>query len=249
MKRRFPSHVAGGASRTPDVGSHRLWRLLFVVTIAWTLLAATATVATAAPERPPRNPFLADSSYALGHGESAQQDALDVPGPSDPGRVLDAGEIQYAPVGPAHFGAYTSSPYPDGRRVIWSNGLDRIVKVDYDSFEILATYWVPGARRWTEEEAETSIARFDESNEGFFSIWRAFQDASKLRDLSSVYTVLDLDNTYYIADKTGAITAYGDADPADPTSAIVVKATFPLPKEVTGLTVGMNTTFLPGNET
>jgi hypothetical protein len=158
-------------------------------------------------ELPPRNSFLADSVYPLGHGDSAQQDALRVPGPKDPGPAFDSSEIEYAPTGPAQFGASTSGPYPDGRRVYWSNGLDRIVKVDFDTFEILATHWVEGATRWTETDADTSIAAFDASNDGFFALWHAFQDASKLRDLSSVYTVLDSDNTYFIADKSGKITA------------------------------------------
>ncbi len=196
-----------------------------------------------AAELPPRNPFLADSSYPLGHGDSAQQDALPIPGPENPGTNLEPSEIQYAPVGPAHFGAYTSGPYPDGRRVMWSNGLDRIVKVDFDTFEILATYWIPGARKWTEAEADASIARLDKSNEGIAAIWHAFRDASKLRDLSSVYTVLDASNTYFIANKDGSIAAYADADPNDPASAIVQTATFKLPPEVTGLTMGMNMTF------
>ncbi len=214
----------------------------YLIVLAAIALSVAAAGSNAA-ERPPRNPFLADSSYPLGHGNSAQQDALGVPGPSVSSSSLAAGEIQYAPVGPAHFGAYVSSPYSDGRRVIWSNGLDRIVKVDFETFQVLATYWVPGARRWTEAEADTSIARFDASNSGLFAIWRAFRDASKLRDLSSVYTVLDVDNTYYIADKTGSITAYADADPTDPASPIVEKAVFRMPSEVTGLTVGMNMTF------
>jgi hypothetical protein len=212
-----------------------------VVLFAAALVATNALAEVA--ERPPRNPFLADSAYPLGHGDSGQQDALDVVGPSNPGPSFAASEIQYAPTGPAQFGAYTSGPYPDGRRVIWSNGLDRIVKVDFDSFEILATRWVQGAKRWTESEADVSIARFDESNEGITSIYAAFRAASKLRDLSSVYTVLDRDNTYYIADKNGLITAFGDADPNDPASEIVEKATFQLPAPVTGLTVGMNMTF------
>ncbi len=202
-----------------------------------------ATRLAAAAEYPPRNPFLADSVYPLGHGDSAQQDALPVRGPSDPGASLRDSEIQYTHVGPAHFGAYTSSPYPDGRRVIWSNGLDRIVKLDFETFEVLATHWIPGARRWTEADGDSSIEQFDRSNEGVFAIWNAFDEASKLRDLSSVYTVLDAENTYFIADKEGSITAYGEADPADPGSAIVAKASFQLPPEVTGLTVGMNMTF------
>ncbi|MFP8869985.1 MAG: hypothetical protein VCB43_00300 [Myxococcota bacterium] len=202
----------------------------------------TATAATAA-NLPPKNPFLADSVYPLGHGDSGQQDALPVKGPDDPGRALNANEIQYNHTGPAQFGAYTSGPYANGRRVIWSNGLDRIVKVDFDTFETLATHWIDGARRWTEEDSEPAIASFNKSNSGLFAIYESFQQASKLRDLSSVYTVLDVDNTYYVADKSGLITAYGDADPNDPASAIVKKATFQLPVEATGLTVGMNMTF------
>lgn len=217
----------------------RLARRIFFVTLAVTALAHSPSVA----EQPPRNSHLANSSYPIGHGDPAQQDALPVPGPDEPGPVLEEGEIQYAPVGPAHFGAYTSSPYPDGRRVIWSNGLDRIVKVSFETFEVLATYWLPGTRRWTEAEADASIARLDASNEGLTAIWHAFRDASKLRDLSGVYTVLDVDNTYFIADRRGSITAYADADPGVPRSPIVRKAVFRFPAEVTGLTVGMNMTF------
>jgi hypothetical protein len=221
--------------------SRAFW-LLLVAPLSALPLVSGASMASAV-EMPPRNSFLADSVYPLGHGDPGQQDALPVDGPDDPGPALDASEIQYAPTGPAQFGAYTSSPYPDGRRVIWSNGLDRIVKVDFETFEILATYWIEGARRWTEAEADTSIARFDESNEGVLAIWHAFQDALKLRDISSVYTVLDAENTYYIADKSGTITAYADADPTDPASPIIVKASLRLPEPVTGLTVGMNMTF------
>jgi hypothetical protein len=215
--------------------------------ISWSVLAAVwlsiAAGAVPAAELPPRNTFLAESVYPLGHGDSAQQDALPVPGPRDPGPQIDASALQYAHVGPAHFGAYTSSPYPDGRRVMWSNGLDRIVKIDFDTFEVLATHPMPDARFWTEADADESIEGFDASNEGLFAIWRAMQAASKLRDLSSVYTVLDVDNTYYIADKTGRISAYGDADPSDPASAIVQRGTFRMPDGVTGLAVGMNMTF------
>jgi hypothetical protein len=205
--------------------------------------AITLALAAHATELPPRNPYFANSSYPIGHGDAGQQDALTVPGPSGPGRPLADAEVQYTHVGPAHFGAYTSGPYPDGRRVIWSNGLDRIVKSDYETLDVLATRWVPEAKRWTEAEADASIAGFDESNAGLFAIYRAYQDASKLRDLSGVYTVLDKDNIYYIADKSGRITAYADADPTDPASPIIERASFQLPAQVSGLTVGMNMTF------
>ena len=212
-------------------------RPLLTAILCWAVAAAHGA------EHAPRNPYLADSVYPLGHGDAAQQDALPVPGPRDPGAQLTAEQVRYAASGPGQFGANTSGPYPDGRRVYWANGLDRIVKIDFDSFEVLATYWFDGARRWTEEDADSAIRYFDEDNLGALPIWRAFREASKLRDLSGVYTVLDKDNTYYIADKNGLITAYGDADPDDPASAIVVKRSFQLPESVSGFTVGMNMTY------
>ncbi|MFP6663607.1 MAG: hypothetical protein VCC00_05350 [Deltaproteobacteria bacterium] len=222
---------------------HRMHRAILHSGLWLALALALPGGLADAAEQPPRNPFLADSVYPLGHGDSAQQDALPVPGPKDPGASLQTSQIQYAHVGPAHFGAATSSPYADGRRVFWSNGLDRIVKVDFETFEVLATYWLVEEPRWTEAEADASIASFEASNEGVFAIWQAFQDASKLRDLSGVYTVLSADNTYYIANKDGSISAYADADPTDPASPIVKKAVFQLPEGVSGLTVGMNMTF------
>ncbi len=199
--------------------------------------------AASAAERARRNPFLADSVNPMSHGDPAQQDAVWVPGPTDPGPRLEPHEIQYAPIGPGHFGAYTSSRYPDGRRVIWSNGIDRIVKVDFESFEVLATYWLPGVRRWTEEEADEAIASFDASNEGLSAIWRSLQGSNKFQNVASVYTVLDRDGTYFVANRDGRLTAYGEADPSDPSSEIVERATFQLPESATGLTVGMNITW------
>src|SRR5262249_50690848 len=196
-----------------------------------------------AVEPPPRNPWLADSSYPLGHGTSAQQDSVPRAGPRGPGRALGPGEIAYAFVGPAHFGAATSGPYPDGRRVHWSNGLDRIAKIDHDTFAVLATYLLPGVPHYTEAEADASIAAFDASTHGVSAIWHAFGDARKLRDLSGVRTLLERDGIYYVGDKDGTITAFGDADPQDPASAIEKKREIRLPPEVTGLLVGMNMTF------
>ena len=213
----------------------------------WVALASIVGVfvsgLASAAELPRRNPYLADSVNPMAHYDPSQQDAVAVAGPSDPGPRFDPDEVRYLPAGPGQFGAFTSSPYPDGRRVLWSNGLDRVVKVDFDDYEVLATHWLPGARRWTEEEADGAIAAFDASNEGLFAIGRAFQESLKLRDLSGVYTVLDKDNTYFIAHKDGRVTAYTDADPSDPASAIVEKATFTLPPSVSGFTVGMNLTY------
>ena len=88
----------------------------------------------------PRNPFLADSGNAIAHGRCDQQDNTPGRGPEGPSEVLGPGDIQYAPLGPGHFGGLISGLYPDGRRVIWSNGRQTIAKLDYYTLEVLATF-------------------------------------------------------------------------------------------------------------
>ena len=193
----------------------------------------------AEPEPPPRNPYLADSSYPLGHGTASMQGATPVAGPRGTTRKLEPDEIDYVHLGPAHFGAYTSSPYPDGRRVVWSNGVDRIVKQDHEGFEILATHRL-GTREYDEAEAERAIGSL-----GSTGTFRAFLYALRLTrmllDLSGVYTLLDRDGDYYIGGHDG-ITAWGDAVRGDPGSPIVARRSFTLPAEVTGKMMGMNLT-------
>ena len=59
-------------------------------------------------------------------------------GPTGPSEVLDDDDLQYTWLGPGHFGTLVSGAYPDGRRVIWSNGRQTIAKLDYDTLGTLA---------------------------------------------------------------------------------------------------------------
>ena len=110
------------------------------------------------------NPFLADSHNAMAHNDPAQQDAVALPGPSGPSRQLSPEEIQYLHTGPAHFGQVVSGVYPDGRRVFWGNGIDRIVKVDYESYELIDEYRFPGTEHYDEARADASIEKFDDTS-------------------------------------------------------------------------------------
>ena len=109
-----------------------------------------------------------------------------------PSLTLTHDQIDYVPVGPGHFGTTTSGLYADNNRVFWGNGLDRIVKIDHERFEVLATYYFPGAKIYGEEEAEEAIAQMDESNDGLRAQIRGFMTMLKYRDLSAIYTLLDL---------------------------------------------------------
>ena len=99
---------------------------------------------------------------------------------------------------PAHLGQVVSGECEDGRRVFWGNAIDRIVKVDFDTYTLIDEYPFPGAEYYTETRADASIAKFEATNDGFFAVLHAFREASKLRDLANLYTVLDRDHTYYI---------------------------------------------------
>lgn len=216
-----------------------LSRILRVAVVALAVPAVGAFTA----ELPPRNPFLAASSYPIGHGTSAQQDSVPQKGPNGPSRALRPDEIQYRHVGPGHFGAETSGLYPDGHRVFWGNGIDRIVKLDYDSFDVLDEVFFPGAERYTPGQADASIAGFDASNHGWRAIYRSYAEMAKFKNLANIYTLLDRDPVYYVGSKSGRITAYTDKNPADSRSPIVKKAEFQLPKDLTGPVMGLNLTF------
>ena len=223
-------------------------RILSIPRLTGPLAALLAIIATLTPpaaafEMPPRNPWLANSSYAMGHGDPAQQDAVPQGGPMGPSRALAADELQYTFTGPGFFGINTSGVYADGRRVFWGNGLDRLVKLDYASYELVAETFFPDAQRYTQVQSEQSIASFDARNGGIVALYNAYREAQKLRNLSNLYTLLDRDNTYYVGSKSGLITAYGDEDPRDSRSAIVELRRFQLPPEATGPVMGLNMTF------
>jgi hypothetical protein len=104
---------------------------------------------------PPKNPFLADSNYAIPHGDSARQDSTKLAGPTGPTKTLSDSERTYQQVGPGHFGAYISSQYEDCRRVLWSNGADRIAKLDHTTFEVLTEFPIKPMEEWpTDEEMD-----------------------------------------------------------------------------------------------
>jgi len=199
-------------------------------------LLLTAALAVA-----PVNPYLAASTYPLPHRSSAQQDATPTAGPTAPTHELKPDEIDYVHLGPGHFGAFISPAYADGRRVIWSNGLNGIYKQDAESFRVLAH--LPNGNPDTFDQARTdaSDAEFDDNNDGFLALLHAFREARMFRDLAGVYTMVDRDNRFYVGLKRGAIAVYGDGGSAD--SPIEKKGEYVLPAPISGNLIGINMTF------
>lgn len=217
--------------------------LFCLVVAACALKPAPPPDATERATTPPRNPFLADSAYPIPHHNSAQVDSTTVRGPSMRTRSLREDEIEYAPVGPAHFGSLISGRYPGGQRVIWSSSHENVVKLDYDTFKVLATLSKTDRPPLTPSEANSVAQQLHAGTSGErlkFAI--SVVPRLLVPDLSSVYVLLDRDGNYYVGNEHG-LTVYGDARPGDPSSPIAVRRTWQLPAEISGGLVGMNMTF------
>ena len=200
-----------------------------------------------------RNPFLADSENPIAHGRCDQQDCTDLTGAVPDGeQVLDETERQFTWLGPGHFGGLISSPYPDGRRTIWSNGRECIAKLDYDTLEVLATFDLsherPDEPMSTRADWEAGVAGLDvffdadPDRAGDEAVMHAADLAARfMTGLDGVYALLDHEHTLFLGRKAGAV-AYAEVDPTDRHSALVEKARWDKPPEVEGFFVGVNMT-------
>ena len=190
----------------------------------------------------PPNPYAAKGVNPLPHGDAAQQDATAIAGPMDESRRLQSHELAYQFLGPGYFGAFTSGEYADGRRVLWSNGVNGVYKLDYESYKIIDHLPSDRAAKYTREWAEKISAKLEKNN-GASAMPTAMKAMLPLKSLSGVYAMVGRNNWFYFANKDGSIVAYGDAIAGDVGSKIVEKARFQLPAGEAAASVGMNMTY------
>ena len=190
----------------------------------------------------PPNPFAAEGVNPMPHGDPAQQDATPIAGPMDETRRLEANELVYQFLGPGYFGAFNSSEYADGRRVLWANGVNGVYKLDYESYEIIDHLPSEYAEKYTESWAEKISASLERNN-GASALLTGMRALLPLKSLSGVYAMVGANNWFYFANKDGSIVAYGDAVDGNAGSKIIEKARFQLPAEIAGASVGMNMTY------
>jgi len=191
---------------------------------------------------PAANARAGQSTNPIPHGDPAQQDSTPISGPMDKTRRLKESEIVYRFLGPGHFGVNISSEYPSGDRVIWTNGVNGVFKLDEETYNIIDHLPSDVADEYDEVWANKIIAKLDKNN-GASAITTAVKSMLPLRDLSGVYTVVGDNDWFYIAKKDGSVVAYGDESADDESSKIVEKARFQLPPELAGASVGMNMTY------
>jgi len=191
---------------------------------------------------PADNPMAGQGVDPIPHGNPAQQDSTPLPGPIDITRRLEPGEIVNRFLGPGHFGINTSGQYPDGRRVLWTNGVNGIFKLDEETYDIIDHLPSEFADEYNQEWADKIIAKLDKNN-GASAMPTAIKSMMPLKSLSGVYTVVGVNDWFYLAQKDGSVVAYGDEIKGDAGSKIVEKARFQLPADLAGASVGMNMTY------
>ena len=214
-----------------------------------------ATVPTMA--YPPRNPYLADSVAPIGHINSAQTTGMNHAGPSGPTEVLsqENGGLTYTHLGPAHFGYAVSPPYPNGKRVIWSNGGDRISKLDYDSLQVIDEFLLQDSPIYqandgpiSAEQADSDIGWLDFLPKvrwtGLGTVAASLPMIKKYlgSGLAGVYYLLSSDNVLYVGGKD-SILAYADAEPGQIDSPVELANEWEKPAEITGGFNSMNMTY------
>jgi hypothetical protein len=220
-------------------------RLFSTATIFLIMVSVSAhnhAASNSTPRTAPKNPFAADSTQPMPHGDPSQQDATNVNGPIDHARELKDNEKIYRHLGPGHIGGFTTSAYADGSRVLWTSGVNGIYKLNAETLEIYDHLPTEAAVVWTKDRAEDSIDALDADN-SIANLQLAIENVKALQDLSGIYAVVGANNWFYIAGKDGSITAYGDRIKGDPTSPIEEKARFKVPAEAAGATLGMNMTY------
>ena len=126
--------------------------------------------------------------------------------------------------------------------MIWSNGADRVSKVDAETFEVLAEFALAGKAQLSSVEADANIALLDQQHGGELAMTGLGFGIKYLLGLTGIYYALDVDNTLFVGGEDSVI-AYQDAVKGDRRSPIVVRDTWQRPAEVTGGFVGVNMTF------
>ena len=209
-----------------------------------TIVQTTTTLAadSAACETPPLNPFFADSPAPIGHIDASQSNGSPTAGPRDSTQTLTPADLQYVHLGPGHAGLAISSKYPDGSRVIWSNGADRISKIDAKTFELLAELPRPDKELLSSDEADANIALMDQQSGSELALTGLGFGAKYLLGLTGIYYALDVDNTLFIGGEDSVL-AYQDQTVGDPRSPIILRDEWKRPAEITGGFVGVNMTF------
>ena len=213
--------------------SSLIFPAVFAVTSS-VAFAAFAAIAADKPAAPFANPYLADSTYNVTH---TRANYTPIAGPVGPSRQLKADEIIWKPVGPYNeFPPTYSGPYPNGKRVVWVGGYDRVAKLDADTLEVLTTYANGGNTFFGVEETTRHVDTMDKLDDMAMLDYTIKTFTEAFPSGVSFYRMLTRENELILPhrgrDGLFSLQAYGEADGKDPASKISLKREWKIPAEV-----------------
>ncbi len=197
---------------------------------------------SSATDEAPVNAFVADSPWANTHRNSYSQGSTDLPGPDAAPRGY---EEDWLPGRAGLITANFSSPYADGKRVIWAAAVGKILKIDPTQVELelideleVAIDDVDGSAQAIADGLDTALRAFgDASNATVAEAFAAnappnpeLREGEAGRGASGIYPVLGSDGIFY-QPLLQKIVAYGDAVEGDRGSKIEVKRELTLPPD------------------
>lgn len=209
---------------------------------------------------PPKNPFMADTYYYMLHGNSFNTAASTVDGPKGKSRRLKTNEVTWKPLGPGEgWTLIYSGPYPDGRQVIWAGGTNKLVKLDADSLETLASYSLREGPFYADEQTDQFLddldivkAKAEKDDKAVQAMAEHFASVMTpiIKGTGAFYRFVSNTNEHYqmtndVRNRTSYLKVYGDQTPGDASSPIELKRSWQLPQPEAGYSAGiaLNSTF------
>ena len=203
--------------------------------------------------RVPPNPYLADSGWVMMHANGSGQGSSDWPGPTRGPDSLDGEDIKYTFTGHGtSLIPVFSGPYADGRRVIWNGAVDRVLKQDARSGEVIDQYFFDGVNAVSHDTSAEFMARMDAVSEDperrqkvielAAEYYRLVPEFNPLR-LNSYYHLIDRSNEFYVFGEPRTISVFGDSEAGNPDSAIELKRQWTLPGDIRGMLFALNMTY------
>jgi hypothetical protein len=232
------------ANRDPNIKSSSNKRRDNLATLYVALLSASAPT-NAQPALPFFNPHWAQSAYPISHSTA---DFTPLAGPVGPSRRLSADEITWKTVGPINgFTPVYSGAYPNGKRVIWVGGYDRVAKLDADTLEVLTTYALGGNTYYGDEEIRRYMRVMDGLDDETAADFSMKLMKGPFASNISAYRVLSRDNELFLPhrapDGSTSLQVFGEQNPSDPGSAIELRREWRIPSEVSSANItGVNMT-------
>ena len=220
----------------------------YVIALLAFAASHAAPAATTKPAEPFTNPALAASNFSVTH---TRHNYTSLAGPTPvhfgPSRRLRANEVIWKTIGPINATPPVySAPYPNGKRVIWIGGYDRVAKLDAETLETLTTYAIGGNTYFGSEEIEREMDIMDKLDDKALLDRRMKMWAELLPSTTAFYRLLSSKNEFYVPHQVAGrlvIQVYGEADANDPASKIVLRREYAIPREVSKANMlGLNMT-------